>query len=266
MMSLNLASCSVTGDIGKLVLPKSMQFLNLEGCSGFTGCLTWHCRVEPKVGSRIPGIMYEHIVPMGITPYINGQSYEGIKVGDEIDFPEPGNTVTHESLVGRRITVQMKFEGTIESFDPSTKEHTVAFDDGDEQSFCFLGGNYPFYTFVIEGADEYFDRRGVCVVRDVDINTFVLPRTMQSAILTGCTGVTGDIGKLVIPKGMHMMHLAGCYGLTGTLPVSERAKVGDYSVTSTCGEYSEVQSVNSRGNPRFSRIIDSRGNPILTED
>ena len=51
-----------------------------------TGCLTWHCRVEPKVGDRIPGRKYDSLMPKDIEPYLNGRSWEDLKIGDEIDF------------------------------------------------------------------------------------------------------------------------------------------------------------------------------------
>ena len=138
-----------------------------------TGCLSWHCRVEPKAGDRIPGMKYDTLMPEDIELYLNGRSWEDLKAGDEIAFPEPdGSAITPESLVGRRITLTQKnieYEGTIESFASGTGEHKIAFDDGDSWSDNLkTGGN----SFMIEGAEAYFDIvdivdvRGVCIIRE----------------------------------------------------------------------------------------------------
>ena len=37
MQYLDLKQCSLTGDIGTLVLPEGMQFLDLFKCTGLTG-------------------------------------------------------------------------------------------------------------------------------------------------------------------------------------------------------------------------------------
>ena len=109
---------------------------------------------------------YDTLMPEDIELYLNGRSWEDIKVGDEITFPELDDTLTPESLVGRRITAYKKYEGTIDSFDPSTGKHEVAFDDGDKES-CDFKAEGSFTSFVIEGAEAYFDVRGVCNIREL---------------------------------------------------------------------------------------------------
>jgi hypothetical protein len=80
---------------------------------------------------------YDTIMPEDIEPYINGRSWEDLKVGDEIVFPELDDTLTPESLVGRRVTAtaKRKDEGTIKSFDESTGKHEVDWDDFGKRSF-----------------------------------------------------------------------------------------------------------------------------------
>jgi hypothetical protein len=118
---------------------------------------------------------YDTLMPEDIEPYLNGRSWEDLKVGDEIAFPEPDDTITPESLVGRRIKVRWTknevYEGTIEGFDESTGKHQVTYDDGDKDSFDFKGDEEKkTYTdrFVVEGAEAYFDWRGVCIVRKLE--------------------------------------------------------------------------------------------------
>ena len=141
--------------------------------------------MEPKAGDRIPGMKYDTLMPKDIKPYLGGRSWENLKVGDEIAFPElDGSTITPESLVGRRITVKteswggtLENEGTIESFDPSTGKHEVAFDNGDKESYDFRVQVRNPVTLcskakgvVLEGAEVYFDVvdiRGVCIIREL---------------------------------------------------------------------------------------------------
>ena len=125
--------------------------------------------MEPKAGDRIPGMKYDTLMPKDIEPYLNGRSYKDLKAGDEIAFPE---LIVPESLVGRRFTAVdsdgNKFEGIIDGFDPSTREHAVVFDNGVTGSWDIKGDelreSYP--EFVFEGADAYFDGRGVCTIRE----------------------------------------------------------------------------------------------------
>jgi hypothetical protein len=173
------------------------------------GCLTWHCHVEPKVGVRIPGIKYDILMPEDIEPYLNDRSYENLKVGDEIAFPEP-DSITPESLVGLRMAATSRdvvYEGTFDGFDISTGKHEVVFDNGEKQSWDIKGGEvrgtYP-EPFVFEGAEAYFGR-GVCIIRDV-IGNLVLPEGMQTANF-GWTGVTGDLAQLQLPVGMKYLNL-----------------------------------------------------------
>ena len=107
-------------------------------------------------------------MPEVIEPYLGGRSWKDLKVGDEIAFPELDDTLTPESLVGRRVTFDGEDEGTIESFDPSTGKHEVAFDDGgDKDSFDFKDEEVA-EGLVVEGAEAYFDGRGVCIIRKLD--------------------------------------------------------------------------------------------------
>ena len=120
---------------------------------------------------------YDTLMPKDIEPYLNGRSYEDLKVGDEIAFPELDDTLTPESVVGRRIKVRWSkrkndaYNGTIESFDASTGKHQVTYDDGDKESYDFKGDEKKkLYTdrFVFEGAEAYFDGRGACIIRKLE--------------------------------------------------------------------------------------------------
>jgi hypothetical protein len=255
MQNLNFRFCTgITGDIGQLSLPVGMQTVNFCYCEGITGCLSWHCRMEPKVGEaagdRIPGMKYDTLMPEYIEPYLNGRSWEDLKVGDEIAFPEKDDTITPESLVNRRITINEEYEGTIESFDPSTGKHEVAFDDGDKESFDFKGEKDA-EGVVIEGAEGYIGGQGVCIIHAVDklvlpdgmqsvnfqmcggltgdIAQMNLPVGMQSVNFMKCNGLTGAVDKLVLPEGMQTLDFRFCEGLTGELPASEKAKVVTYT-------------------------------------
>jgi hypothetical protein len=95
-------------------------------------------------------------------------------------FSELDDTITPESLVGLRFKATLGgcstygdmqrneingmvegvvYEGTFDSFDSGSGEHTFTFDNGVEQSFDIKGGEvrkiYP-EPFVFEGADSYF--------------------------------------------------------------------------------------------------------------
>jgi hypothetical protein len=113
---------------------------------------------------------YDMLILKDIEPYLDGRSYEDLKVGDEIAFPEPLNP---ESLVGLEITVSEAYQprrGTIESFDSSTGKHVVVFYnhnyDDDKISYTFKGDKGD-NTFVFEGSEAYFDSRGVCTIREL---------------------------------------------------------------------------------------------------
>jgi hypothetical protein len=118
---------------------------------------------------------YDTLMPEDIEPYLNGRSWKDLKMGDEIVFPELDDTLTPESLVGRRIKVRWNkkeaYDGTIEGFDASTGKHQVTYDDGDKKSYDFKGDEtkkcWP-DRFVVEGVEAYFDWRGVCIVRKLE--------------------------------------------------------------------------------------------------
>ena len=84
------------------------------------------------------------------------------------------DTVIPESLVGLRVTAtnfkDVVYEGTFSSFDPSTGEHEIVFDNGVKQSWDIKGNDvrvvYP-EPFVFEGSDAYFGELGVCVAVSV---------------------------------------------------------------------------------------------------
>jgi hypothetical protein len=157
------------------------SFLLLPFISLFAGCLSWHCRVEPKVGDRIPGMKYDTLTPKDVEPYLNGRFWEDLKVGDEIAFPtEPdGSAPTAESLVGLTFCFQKgpdeKMEGACISFDANTKMHMVS-----------LGGRtheLPLGTlpdevkskFTFEGSDAYFASAdpemmmGLCTIGELGV-------------------------------------------------------------------------------------------------
>ena len=114
-------------------------------------------------------------MPKDIEPFLNGRSYKDLKAGDEIAFPE---LIVPESLVGRRFAAVdsdgNKFEAIIDGFDPSTREHAVVFDNGVTGSWDIKGPSIKKDIFnkgvtgslVFEGADAYFDGRGVCTIRE----------------------------------------------------------------------------------------------------
>ena len=110
---------------------------------------------------------YDTLMPEDIEPYLGGRSWEDLKVGDGIAFPELDDTLTPESLVGRRITLNKEEEGTIGSFDQSTAKHEVAFSEDDKESFD-LKDRSQGLNFAIEGAEAYTEGRGVCIIRELE--------------------------------------------------------------------------------------------------
>jgi len=155
----------------------------------FPGCLSWHCRVEPKVGDRIPVMeykkpehdfmtsrleswimKYDNLMPEDIEPYLDGRSWKDLKVGDEIVFPEP-------------ITLMAKmtafYEGTGSEFgmgdhfigakDPNGKFYvpdipaTCAKYKGNEpEMFMLLAAKYPAHAHLLAQVN-----RGVCIIREL---------------------------------------------------------------------------------------------------
>ena len=116
---------------------------------------------------------YDTLMPEEIEPYLNGRSWKDLKVGDEIAFPEPDDTITPESLVGRRIAVRPNkksvYEGTIGGFDASTGKHQVVYDKEGKKDFSFhfkSDKKRKMYAdrFVFEGAEAYFEGRGACII------------------------------------------------------------------------------------------------------
>ena len=166
---------------GQHVLRSSFYFILLfcpwlPFISLFAGCLTWHCRVEPKVGDRIPGMKYDTLMPEDIKPYLNnGRSWKDLKVGDEIAFPEPdGSAPTAESLVGLSFTYEDEYqdeeESMFKSFDAKTGMH--AFEDGDagHTVINLQNGSAQFKKIKFEGSDAYFASGlmlGLCTIGEL---------------------------------------------------------------------------------------------------
>jgi hypothetical protein len=110
---------------------------------------------------------YDTLTPEDIEPYLGGRSWTDLKVGDEIAFPEPDDTRTPESLVGRRIATKFTvgagvevFDGTIDALDASTGKHHVTYDDT-------TTGTYDFKTYSANFAFEGADGPGVCIIREL---------------------------------------------------------------------------------------------------
>ena len=136
----------------------------------FTGCLSWHCRVEPKAKDRIPGMKYDTLMPEDIEPYLNGRSWEDLKVGDEIAFPESdGSAPTGESLVGLNWTLGEE-KGTFATFDAKTGMHTLEGGPPDPINLRDLPDDIK-SKLSFEGSDTYFasDLLGLCTIGELGV-------------------------------------------------------------------------------------------------
>ena len=105
-------------------------------------------------------MQYDTLMPKDIEPYLNGRSWEDLKVGDEIAFPEPdGSAPTGESLVGLTLTYENyrgEQESTFTSFDAKTGMHTFEDERGDPVSIHLQDLPARFTTIKFEGSDAYF--------------------------------------------------------------------------------------------------------------
>jgi hypothetical protein len=105
-------------------------------------------------------MQYDTLMPEDIKPYLNGRSWEDLKVGDEIAFPEPdGSAPTGESLVGLTLTYEIyrgEQESTFTSFDAKTGMHTFEDERGDPVSIHLQDLSARFTTIKFEGSDAYF--------------------------------------------------------------------------------------------------------------
>jgi hypothetical protein len=152
----------------------SISLLPLPFNSLFAGCLSWHCREEPKVGDRIPEMKYDTLMPTDIEPYLNGRSWEDLKVGDEIAFPEPNSGPTGESLVGLTFCFQQgpdeKMEGAFISFDANTKMHLVSLGGRTEKLPLRTLPDEIKSKITFEGSDAYFFSAadlGLCTIGEL---------------------------------------------------------------------------------------------------
>ena len=106
---------------------------------------------------------YDTLLPEDIEPYLNGRSWEGLKVGDEIAFPEPdGSAPTGESLVGLtcyfhspRNFSETK-EATFISFDAKTGMHTMSMEGESQELKLRELRDKAKSAFTFEGSDAYF--------------------------------------------------------------------------------------------------------------
>ena len=201
--------------------------------------------MEPKVGDRIPGMKYDTLMPQDIEPYLNGRSWEDLKVGDEIAFPEPDSGPTGESLVGLTLCFQQgpdepKMEGVFISFDANTKMHMVSLG---KETAEFELGKLPDETksmFTFEGSDAYFDAyfdaemmQGLCTIGELGVCSSVGVWVVSSVLLFEASRTrfviphfillplfafpsAGAVDKLVLPEGMQSVDFQSCTGLTGT--------------------------------------------------
>jgi hypothetical protein len=135
--------------------------------------------VEPKVGDRIPGMQYDTLMPKDIEPYLNGRSWEDLKVGDEIAFPEPdGRAPTGESLVGLTLTYENyrgEQESTFTSFDAKTGMHAFQHLQNGSAVYASIhlqNGSAQFEKIKFEGSDAYFASGlmlGLCTIGEFGV-------------------------------------------------------------------------------------------------
>ena len=132
--------------------------------------------MEPKVGDRIPGMKYDTLMPKDIEPYLNGRSWEDLKVGDEIAFPEPDSGPTGESLVGLTFYIQQgpdeKVEMTCTSFNAETGMHAIegAPQPIDLRRYVREMPDQKKSMLTFEGSDAYFaEMLGLCTIGELDV-------------------------------------------------------------------------------------------------
>lgn len=191
---------------------------------------------------------YDTLMPEDIEPYLNGRSWEDLKIGDEIAFPESNGGPTGESLVGLTFCVQQgpdhKMEMTCKSFDAKTGMHT------------FEGGSpYPLNlrelpdevksSLSFEGSDAYFaSGLGLCTIGELGVcssqcrclrpffgvtvfeasrTRFLIPQFILTSFCLPILPFTaGDIAQLNLPVGMKTVIFYECKGITGTAAWDEQ--------------------------------------------
>jgi len=146
---------------------------------------------------------YDTLMPEDIEPYLNGRSWEDLKVGDEIAFPEPdGSAPTGESLVGLTFCVQEgsdeKVEMTCKSFDAKTGMHTLEGGPPDPINLRELPDEVK-SSLSFEGSDAYFASGtllGLCTIGELGVCSsvgvcalssvlqFLRPAALASSFLT----------------------------------------------------------------------------------
>ena len=228
MQTVDFRNCKgLAGEIAHLNLPVGMQTVNVEGCEGLTGCLSWHCHVEPKVGDRILGKNYDSLMPEDIEPYLNGRSWEDLKVGDEIAFPD-----TEPIQLTAQLTAL--YEVVDASKIPTIPNILAKYKGNEPKLLERLAAKYPAHARRYSKAFK-----GVCIIRNIGqlnlpvgmeyvnffnckglkgaVDKLLLPKGMQTAEFGNCTGLTGDIVQLKLPVGMQSVNFQNCKGLTGDI-------------------------------------------------
>lgn len=116
---------------------------------------------------------YDTLMPEDIEQYLNGRSWEDLKIGDEIAFPESDGGPTGESLVGLTFCVQEgsdeKVEMTCKSFDAKTGMHTLEGGPPDPINLRELPDEVK-SSLSFEGSDVYFASGtllGLCTIGEL---------------------------------------------------------------------------------------------------
>jgi hypothetical protein len=143
---------------------------------------------------------YDTLMPKDIEPYLNGRSWEDLKVGDEIAFPEPDSGPTAESLVGLTFYIQQGpdemvemrdytghacgpgqgvhhvFEMTCTSFNAETGMHAIEGADSgapqpiDLRRYVRELPDQEKSMITFEGSDAYFaEMLGLCTIGELDV-------------------------------------------------------------------------------------------------
>jgi hypothetical protein len=167
---------------------------------------------------------YDTLMPKDIEPYLNGRSWEDLKVGDEIAFPEPGSGPTGESLVGLSFSFQQgpdeKMEGAFISFDANTETHMVSLGGGTEKLPLRTLPDEVKSMITFEGSDSYFASAdpemmlGLCTIGELGVCsrcrclgpffgvTVLRPAALASSFLTLpflSSPSVGDVTQLRFP-------------------------------------------------------------------
>jgi len=184
---------------------------------------------------------YDTLMPEDIEQYLNGRSWEDLKIGDEIAFPESDGGPTGESLVGLTFCVQEgsdeKVEMTCKSFDAKTGMHTLEGGPPDPINLRELPDEVK-SKFTFEGSDAYFASStllGLCTIGELGVCSsvgvcalssvlqFLRPAAVRPSFLIfsfsfsfHSSFLAGDIGQMNLPEGMQSVNFRSCAGITGT--------------------------------------------------